>query len=89
MHLTGSVCGQVVDPVNMVMNLQVTQNVWNLISSVLLASQGGLFSEVSKNASRQASTFTAEGRTYNSSPLTEFMLVSDMSPINMDSIPVM
>jgi len=36
------------DPVNMIMNLQVTQNVGNLISSVLLASQGGLFSEVSK-----------------------------------------
>jgi len=85
MDLSGSGCGQVVDSVNMVMNLQVTQNVGNLISSVLLASQGGLFSEVSK----QASKFTAEVRTYNSSPLTEFMLFPDMSPINMDSIPVM
>jgi hypothetical protein len=63
-----------VDPVNIVMNLQVTQNVGNLISSVLLASQGGLFSEISKQASMQASKFTAEVRTFNSSPLTEFML---------------
>jgi hypothetical protein len=48
MGLSGSGCGQVVDPVNMVMNLQVTQTVVNLISSVLLASQGGLSSEVGK-----------------------------------------
>jgi hypothetical protein len=48
MDLSGSGWGQVVDPVNMVMNLQATQNVGNFISLVLLASQGGLFSEVIK-----------------------------------------
>jgi hypothetical protein len=50
-------------PCEKAMNVQVTQNMGNLISSVLLASLGVLFSEVSKQTSKQASSQLKSGHT--------------------------